>query len=311
MFDLIGDIHGHAEPLRWMLERLGYDRRRGYYQHPRRRVVFVGDWIDRGPEIREVMQIVRPMVDHGSALAVMGNHEFNAISYHTRRVDNPDRFLRPHIHKNVNQHWQSLRQLPSTELYELVDWFRRLPLWLELDGIRVIHACWDERAIDELQEALTVQHGLSQRFLEQANNPEDSLYDAVSTVLKGKELPLPDGRKFTDKDGHDRGNVRTQWFRSPDGLSLAEYSLPQIEGDDQLAELPVPPAVCEEAEIYPADAPPVFIGHYWLRAESAQRLAPNVACLDYSVAKDGMLCAYRWDGEAEIDNSKFVTVESR
>ena len=35
-----------------------------------------------------------------------------------------------------------------------------------------------------------------------------------------------------------------------------------------------------------------------------ERLATNVACLDYSVAKGGMLCAYRWDGESEIDNEE-------
>jgi hypothetical protein len=40
-------------------------------------------------------------------------------------------------------------------------------------------------------------------------------------------------------------------------------------------------------------------------------LAPNVACLDYSVAakSGGRLVAYRWDGEQRLDNAKFVFVE--
>ncbi|MAD20160.1 MAG: metallophosphoesterase, partial [Planctomycetaceae bacterium] len=37
------------------------------------------------------------------------------------------------------------------------------------------------------------------------------------------------------------------------------------------------------------------------------RLARNVACLDWSVARGGPLVAYRFDGESEIDDSKFVT----
>ena len=43
-----------------------------------------------------------------------------------------------------------------------------------------------------------------------------------------------------------------------------------------------------------------------------QVLAPNVACLDYSVAakSGGMLVAYRWDGEQRLDNHKFVLVET-
>ena len=76
MYDLIGDIHGHFDPLVRMLETLGYDRRKGVYAHPHRQVIFLGDFIDRGPDQRGVLEIVRPMIDQGAALSVMGNHEF-------------------------------------------------------------------------------------------------------------------------------------------------------------------------------------------------------------------------------------------
>lgn len=60
---------------------------------------------------------------------------------------------------------------------------------------------------------------------------------------------------------------------------------------------------------YGADEKPVFVGHYWLEGRPVP-LAANIACLDYSVAKDGgKLVAYRWDGEASIDKSKFVSVD--
>jgi hypothetical protein len=54
----------------------------------------------------------------------------------------------------------------------------------------------------------------------------------------------------------------------------------------------------------------VFLGHYWLDTEP-QVLAPNVACLDYSVAakSGGKLVAYRWSGEQRLDNDNFVFVE--
>jgi hypothetical protein len=56
------------------------------------------------------------------------------------------------------------------------------------------------------------------------------------------------------------------------------------------------------------DAKPVFVGHYWLSAPRPALLAENVACLDYSVAKGGLLCAYRWDGEQKLANEHFVWV---
>ena len=51
MYDLIGDIHGYAEELTKLLIKLGYDNSQGYFSHPIRKVIFVGDFIDRGKQI--------------------------------------------------------------------------------------------------------------------------------------------------------------------------------------------------------------------------------------------------------------------
>ena len=83
MHDLIGDIHGHADALQQLLTKLGYAKHKGVYRHPDRQAIFLGDFIDRGPKIRETLEIVRPMIDSGTALAVMGNHELNALAFHT------------------------------------------------------------------------------------------------------------------------------------------------------------------------------------------------------------------------------------
>ena len=58
MIDFIGDIHGHADKLEALLIKLGYFKVNGAYSHPHRKVLFVGDYIDRGPKIRETLQIV-------------------------------------------------------------------------------------------------------------------------------------------------------------------------------------------------------------------------------------------------------------
>ncbi|MCS5627620.1 MAG: serine/threonine protein phosphatase, partial [Planctomycetes bacterium] len=58
---------------------------------------------------------------------------------------------------------------------------------------------------------------------------------------------------------------------------------------------------------YAPENPPVFVGHYWLRGEP-ELLAANVACVDYSIARGGALCAYRWNGEQKLDAGNLVSV---
>jgi predicted MPP superfamily phosphohydrolase len=80
-YDIIGDLHGCNLTLQALLEKPGYTRRDAVYRHPSRRVIFLGDFIDHGPQQRAVLDTVRPMIAAGAALAVMGNHEFNAIAW--------------------------------------------------------------------------------------------------------------------------------------------------------------------------------------------------------------------------------------
>jgi hypothetical protein len=80
-YDLVGDIHGHADALHRLLHKLDYTEVKGVFRHPQRDMIFVGDFIDRGPQQREVLRIARAMCEAGVASAVMGNHEFNAIGW--------------------------------------------------------------------------------------------------------------------------------------------------------------------------------------------------------------------------------------
>jgi hypothetical protein len=59
MYDLIGDIHGHADELVKLLKALGYQKVAASYRHPDRKVIFLGDFIDRGPQIRQALEIGR------------------------------------------------------------------------------------------------------------------------------------------------------------------------------------------------------------------------------------------------------------
>lgn len=85
-FDAIGDVHGCLGELETLLDRLGYDLVRDEdgravdARHPQgRRVIFLGDLVDRGPDVVGVLRLAMGMVASGAALAVPGNHEAKLV----------------------------------------------------------------------------------------------------------------------------------------------------------------------------------------------------------------------------------------
>ena len=303
MFDLIGDIHGHADSLEALLAKLGYVESKGVYRHESRKVIFLGDLIDRGPKIQRVLKIVRGMMEQDQAFVILGNHELNALAFHTRDHSSPGNYLRPHTSKNLHQHQATLSQLTSHELVDYLEWFKSLPLWIEEDGLRVVHACWDDGAIAKLRSSLSQRTRIDDEFLQQACHPGGELFSDIEIICKGKEADLPNGMSLTDKDGHARSRFRTRWYLHPAGLTYREYAFQSAPLD---CDQKIDPSVIAEALPYANQERPVFIGHYWLQADEPKLLAPNVACLDYSVAKEGFLCAYRWNGDRILSNASFV-----
>lgn len=300
-FDLIGDIHGHFDSLAALLAKLGYRRYGKGYRHPARKVIFLGDFIDRGPGQRAVVETVRAMIDAGDARAVMGNHEFNAMAYATRHPQ-PGEYLRPHSAKNQHQHAAFLAEYEHDPrgYAEVIGWFKTLPIWLDLGGLRVVHACWDNRWIERLATP-----AMTDALLVAASRKGNWEFTAIDTLLKGKEIALNPGHSFTDKDGTTRHDIRVRWwdkgattFRQAFmGPESARTHIPEDEiAGDHLVE-------------YSHAEPPVFLGHYWFEG-TPEPLATNIACLDYSVAKPGgKLVAYRWDGEQVLERGKFEWVE--
>jgi hypothetical protein len=302
MYDIIGDIHGHADELRQLLDTLGYAQQDGVYRHPSRQVIFVGDFVDRGPKIRETLQLVRAMVDGGAALAVMGNHEYNAICFHKHHPQGGH--LRPHLPRNILQHLRTLEEFQSregfAEWHDYIQWFKTLPLFLDLGRLRVVHACWDPRHIEFLSARLP-DGRLTESFLLRATRRGTPEYTAVEETLKGKEVSLPPGLSFLDKDRNPRTKMRIRWWCNPQGCTYADYYLESIP---ELDPHPVDHASLPDAYHYAAETP-VFFGHYWLRG-TPQILRPHAVCLDYSVARGGELVAYRWSGEAVLTAEHLV-----
>ena len=314
-YDIIGDIHGHAEALRHLLRDLGYRDSAGVLRHPDRQAIFVGDFIDRGPQQLATVDLVRRMIDAGTAQAVMGNHEFNAIAWFLPDPDAPGEYLRRHHSakygdKNFRQHEAFLQEAAGTPRHkEVIDWFLTLPVYLDLPEIRVIHACWHESYLDFMAPYLTADRRLTSELMAAASRepmdegekdtPEPTIFKAMETLLKGIETPLPSGFDFRDKDGSPRTRVRVRWWEGESSSYRDLAMLPEPERQHFPSD-PVP----QHVRIGYGGTRPLFVGHYW-QTGVPTLLSDRVACVDYSVAKGGKLVAYRWDGEPVLDERKF------
>lgn len=307
MYDIIGDIHGYATQLKQLLAKLGYSEGSDGWSHPERKVIFLGDFVDRGPEQVEVVEIARQMVESGNALAVMGNHEFNAVAYATPDPRNAGTYLRPRTAKNRDQHCEFLRQVGEDSALhrDIVDWFRTLPLWLDLEDFRVVHACWHEAHLAGLRPFLDQANVIKPDAWPELTAEGTGPFESAEVILKGLEIPLPDGVSFKDKDGHVRTNIRTRWWEKR-RLTFRELAIAPTK---VIARIPHEPVSDDVIPGY-HDEKPVFVGHYWMQ-DGPKPMSEKVACLDYSVAavKGGKLCAYRWDGNTELSSEQMVWVE--
>jgi len=319
-YDIIGDIHGQADKLEALLARMGYRNTAGYWRHPDRQAIFVGDFIDRGPDQIRTVNLARRMVDNGAALAVMGNHEFNAIAWHTPDARRPGEYLRVHQSprwgdKNRKQHARFLAEVEhNSQLHQdTMDWFLTLPLWLDLPGLRIVHACWHQPYMDYLTTRLIEGKYLSRDLMiEATDEPENeaaqdsakaSVFKAVEALTKGIEATLPDGHSFLDKDGNRRKNVRVRWWDA----TATTYPAAAILPDENRKDLP-DTALPEHARITVMQDKPVFFGHYWMTGTPAP-LTRNAACVDYSAGNGGALVAYRWDGETQLNAANYAWVD--
>lgn len=308
-YDLIGDIHGCGQSLERLLKKMDYQYLHGCYRHPSRKVIFVGDIVDRGPRIREALHIVKDMVDGGQAEIVLGNHEYNAMCYCTEgRPGSGRQYLREHNARNHRLIRDTLEQFDSyrTEWHAFLNWFHEIPLFIEKEHFRIVHACWDEQAIKRFKD-ISPNHCIDMDFLH-ASSIEDSFEShLVDKLTRGTVLDLPDGESILSKDGLVRHMFRTKfWSDDPQTYNDVVFQpdpLPDFMANRELSAI-------EKQQLlsYPLDQPPVFVGHYWMSG-MPKPIQSNVACIDYSAVKYGKLVAYRMDDEPVLDKSKFIWVE--
>jgi hypothetical protein len=311
-YDIIADIHGRFDKLTALMGRLGYEKKGdGFIPPVGHKALFLGDLIDTKPGheypggVLATLQAVKAMCDRGDALCIMGNHELNALYFHYEV--SKGKYLRIRGSKNIAMHQGTLNDFPDydnpkSEWQRVwIPWMKKLPFFLELDGLLAVHACWHPEMIGFINGRNFEDHEF---FLKCASEHNDE-GRALETLLKGIEVPLPHPHFFEDHTGTKRHNFRARWWEMPgDDVLCSELVFP---ADDQICALPVPAEARCMFKPYHVDACPVFVGHYFKPAGSPLHPeSANVACLDHSAAKDGPLVAYRWKGESQIKPEHYI-----
>ena len=308
-FDLIGDVHGCARSLERLLDQLGYRRQGGVWRHPRRMALFLGDIIDRGPRVREALHIVHAMVDAGQALCIMGNHEYNALGWHTEAPEGSGRqYVREHTARHERlllQTFQQFEQHPG-DWRDFLGWFQQLPLFVDAGRFRLVHACWDGEMIEPLRQRFA-DGRIDRDFVRQSALRGSFANRVFERLLRGTDMRLPLGLTLTSEEGFPRAHFRTKfWEEDPRTYGDVVF---QPEGlPAEAARLPLPEGEKGRLLQYGLDEPMLFVGHYWRRGRPAP-IRANLACLDYSAVMYGKLVAYRLDDEMQIDPHKFVWVD--
>jgi hypothetical protein len=267
--DIVGDVHGEIEALLQLLHRLGFDEAG---RHPQgRRLVFVGDLVDRGPDSPAVVELVRGLVERGRAQCILGNHELNIL---LNRPKPENSWLLedapPLQHEGQPVHQESAGG-PAREAYRA--FFAALPLVLEGEEVRVVHACWDAAHVERVRGEsdavrLCVQHrariadDLRRRGAgEQEGKLAQQNLNPVKLLTSGREGPANPPVRLGGRLRHERRLPWWEDYAEREQCVFGHYWRRDLPGEEECAYL--------------------FAGR-----GREQTLGPGAAlCIDYSVGR--------------------------
>ncbi len=267
--DIVGDVHGEYDALDLLLAELGYDRQ-GHHAEGRR-LVFVGDLTDRGPDSPAVVDWVTDLIAAGNAQAVLGNHELN-ILLHRKREGNAWFFGQEeelgHPSRLVPQ------RLADDEIRQrALALFRSLPIVLERADLTVVHACGEAAAIEYLREktdaALTFKESEDHLHRELAALSYDDVERQLALQNGNPVRVLTSGpEKHAEPfvaGGKQRKQARSPWWEDYDGerwLIFGHYWRQRVAGEPAFKHL------FDDALLY-----------------AALGKSRRAMCIDYSVGK--------------------------
>lgn len=290
--DIVGDIHGEIDALESLIHHLGYQNDG---RHPEnRKLVFVGDFIDRGPDSPQVLRRIQQWVANGNAFAILGNHEINLLANDAKDGSGwyfPQQYP-------IDQKRYRYQMMEETEKSALVDFLNTLPIALERKDLRIIHALWQPEKIQQL------------RLLEENITPQQAYFHFEK--LRKEAIRLESWFEQYQQEHHyyhHHCRIETEPMPMMESIALRDLFCNDFNplrsltcGTENFAKKPFFAAGRWRMTTRTAwwndyqETTPVIIGHYWRQwqPETPQTLFPeppnawlgakkNVFCVDYSV----------------------------
>ena len=170
--DIVGDVHGEFDVLQKLLGVLGYDAEGRSAEE--RRLVFLGDLIDRGPDSPAVVDMVMRMVSEGRAQCLLGNHELNILL--GRPLPGNGWFIQPNpVEKTGEFH---SRRVSPDRIDEYLGFFASLPLVLENESLRLVHACWHSPSVARIRRDMEFEPSITDLYRQYELDVRKKLHEA-------------------------------------------------------------------------------------------------------------------------------------
>ena len=311
--DFIGDIHGCYRQLINLLKELGYQKKqnRNFYYHPKgRKIFFLGDIIDRGEDIFGCYSVVREMVENSQAKVILGNHEFNYLTYFLSSVEGE--FTHHRTGENLAKTYEQFSQKNCHA--EFINWAYTLPILMETERWRVVHACWDKIAINELEKELLPK----QLVCKEKNNYQIFINQKwLQGIYLLKKKKIQKAIKIllsAPSISYAKKKIRVKWWLNPQqkiDYKNRLFSHPDLKNQSIKIDNKMQKNILKKTCRYSLTEKLLFIGHYWFNG-AVRPIQENLACLDYSAIHGGKLVAYRYDSQKErqekIQQKNFIYV---
>jgi hypothetical protein len=162
--DIVGDVHGELDALTGLLSALGY---RDDGAHPDgRRLVFIGDLCDRGPDSPGVFAFVAGLVARGLAQCLLGNHELNVLRNAAKEGNG---WFFAVDHDAAKGRFADSRPVDAAGREAIRGFIAGLPLVLERPDLRLVHAAWDDAALALLRDCEAATLAIHNAYAERAH----------------------------------------------------------------------------------------------------------------------------------------------
>ena len=127
-WDVFGDVHGMLEELKALMARMGYvETEFGNWSHPEgRRILFLGDIVDRGPYSLEALRFVMKLCDAGLAVCVLGNHDDKLRMFYETAKAGKLEFWKSFANAQTGM---ELLRLPEDDALRLVSFIKAMPVY--------------------------------------------------------------------------------------------------------------------------------------------------------------------------------------